>query len=119
MRPSSTPSYATAAALLLCMVAATAATRKLSQPCIECQYCSTDNCYSHCQKSCTVSSPPPSPAVATNDCEGFGRVAAATVAASACDTALASALTLHDISVNHTDQLQPYISIHTHIYMLI
>eukprot|EP00878_Enallax_costatus_P000088 GHUV01000116.1.p1 GENE.GHUV01000116.1~~GHUV01000116.1.p1 ORF type:complete len:212 (+),score=44.59 GHUV01000116.1:194-829(+) len=56
-------------------------------PCIECQDCTTNNCFSVCQRSCS-NPPPPQPIVNGNDCKAYGEIAGVTVAKNACNTAM-------------------------------
>lgn len=56
-------------------------------PCIECKDCTTNNCYSVCQKTCSAP-PPPQPIVDGERCKAFGASAGAQVAQDACATAM-------------------------------
>lgn len=56
-------------------------------PCIPCRDCSTNHCYSICQKSCNIPTPP-QPIVNGNTCKAYGAAAGAQVANDACSTTM-------------------------------
>eukprot|EP00878_Enallax_costatus_P016840 GHUV01017676.1.p1 GENE.GHUV01017676.1~~GHUV01017676.1.p1 ORF type:complete len:211 (-),score=46.58 GHUV01017676.1:521-1153(-) len=56
-------------------------------PCIPCKDCTTNNCFSVCQKSCGNPNPP-QPIVDGNKCKAYGQAAGTQVAKDACNTAM-------------------------------